>query len=79
VPGTPASPLPNPTPSTKATLSEVEVEKSIKMGMTTLEQLPWFGLDPTLKGVLPQESAAPPPSVTEVLGSTAGASVDARA
>jgi hypothetical protein len=31
----------------------VEVEKFIQMGIATLEQLPWFGLDPALEGALP--------------------------
>jgi hypothetical protein len=53
VPATSASPLPNPTPSAEVALSEVEVEKSVQMGMAVLEPLPWFGLDPTLEGALP--------------------------
>jgi hypothetical protein len=43
------------------------------MGMALLEQLPRFGPDPALEGVLPQESAAPPPLTVEALGSTTGA------
>jgi hypothetical protein len=49
------------------------------MGMAMLEQLPWFRLDPALEGALPQESAAPPPRVTEASGSTTGAGADAGA
>jgi hypothetical protein len=69
----PALPLPNPTPSARAALLEVEVEKSIQMGMAILEQLPWFGPDPTLKGAPPLESGAPPPPMAEASGLTARA------
>jgi hypothetical protein len=71
VPDAPTSPPPNPTLSARVELSEVEVEKSIHMGMVALEQLSWFGPDPTLKGALSQESEAPPPAIAETLGSTA--------
>jgi hypothetical protein len=56
---TPASPSPNPTPSVGTTLLEDEVEKSVEIGMATLEKLPRFVPDPALE-------AAPPPLVTEV-------------
>jgi hypothetical protein len=75
----PALPLPNPTPSARAALLEVEVEKSIQMGMAILEQLPWFGPDPTLKGAPPQESGAPPPLMVEASGLIAGAGAGAEA
>jgi hypothetical protein len=78
-PATPASPLPNPTPSARAALSEAKVEKSIEMGMAALEKLPRFGLDPTPKVTLPKESAAPLPLATEASGSTAKAGADAGA
>jgi hypothetical protein len=72
-------PLPNPTSSAKATLSEAEVEKSVQMGMAVLEQLPRFEPDPALEGALPQESAAPPPLTTKASGSTVGVGADAGA
>jgi hypothetical protein len=78
-PATPASPLPNPTLSTGAALSEAKVEKSVEIGMAALEKLPRFGPDPTPKVTLPMESAAPLPLATEASGSTTEAGVDARA
>jgi hypothetical protein len=51
-------------------LSEAEVEKSVEMGMATLEKLPQFRPDPAPKVALPKESAAPPPPAMEASGST---------
>jgi hypothetical protein len=76
VPATSASPPPNPTPLARVALPEAEVEKSILMGMSMLEQLPRFGSDPALEGALPQEGAAPPPPVMKAPGSTARAGAD---
>jgi hypothetical protein len=50
VPNALALPPPNPTPSAGVVLSEVEMEKSVQMGMAMLEQLLWFGADPALEG-----------------------------
>jgi hypothetical protein len=60
-------------------LSKVKVVKSVQMGMAVREQLPRFGLDLALKGVLPQESVAPPPPATEASRSTVGMGANARA
>jgi hypothetical protein len=49
------------------------------MGMVALEQLPRFGLDPALEGVLPQESEVPPPLTAETPGSTVGVGASAGA
>jgi hypothetical protein len=79
VPDTPASPPPNPTLTTEAALSKVEVEKSVQMGMALLDQLPRFGLDPALEGALPQDCATHPPPMAEASGSTTGAGAGAGA
>jgi hypothetical protein len=55
---------------------KVEVEKSIKMGMVALEQLPCFRPNPAPKVVLPKESVVPPPLVTEASGSIVEAGAD---
>jgi hypothetical protein len=74
---TSTSPPPNPTPLARVALLEAEVEKSVLMGMSTLEQLPQIRPDPALEGALPQEGAAPPPPATKAPGSTARAGADA--
>jgi hypothetical protein len=49
------------------------------MGMAILEQLPWFGPNPALKGAPPQESGAPPLPMAEASGLTTGAGASAEA
>jgi hypothetical protein len=59
--------------------SEAEVEKSVETGMTTLEQLPWFGLDPAPEAVLPKEIVAPLPPAMKASGSTMEVGMDTEA
>jgi hypothetical protein len=60
-------------------LSKVKVVKSVQMGMVVQEQLSRFGPDLALKGVLPQESVAPPPPAIEASRLTVGTSANTRA
>jgi hypothetical protein len=76
---TSASSPPDPASSARAASSEVEVEKSVDMGMASLKQLSRFGTDSTPEVALPKESAVPPPLVTKAPGSTTGAGADAGA
>jgi hypothetical protein len=76
---TSASSPPDPASSAGAASSEVEVEKSVEMGMASPKQLSWFGPDSAPEVALPKESAVPPPPVTEAPGSTTGAGADTRA
>jgi hypothetical protein len=74
-----ASPPPNPTLLAGVVLSKVKVVKSVQMGMVVQEQLSWFGPDLALKGVLHQESVAPPPPAIEASRLTMGTGANTRA
>jgi hypothetical protein len=75
----PASPPPHPTLSVGVALLEAEAEKSVQEEMVALEELPWFGPNPSLEGVLPQEGEAHPspmaeaPALTMEVGPSTGA------